>query len=253
MVPLPNPGFQPKPHRWRPGARAPSLEVPSQNCAFCAPKQPFLAQTTSKLSQNRQMTGSGLYTPRVPRSTRNQEPFLALWVHDMSEKRPKNGQKWPECALSRVKEAQNQGRAVSWATWLKTKFRGHLVHPQPPTFYGFQASDSPNGMPRPPYQWSLGAARGQPSRRIVGANGGSTGVPGAEKMIFFKVGPRPLGMLKQVVLGRFEPVVARSGPWKIPKCIENGSFHDQKWVKNGSNGNFPKVILDHLGCSNKCF
>ena len=85
--------------------------------------------------------------------------------------------------------------------------------------------------PRPPYECSLGAARGQPSRRIVGANGGSTGVPGAKKMIFFKVVPRPLGMLKQLFLGRFEPVVARFGPWKIPKCIQNGPFHDQKWVK----------------------
>ena len=46
--------------------------------------------------------------------------------------------------------------------------------------------------------------------------------------------PRPIGMLKQVFLGRFEPVVARFGPWKIPKCLENGPFWDQQWVKNGS-------------------
>ena len=132
-----------------------------------------------------------------------------------------------------VKQAQNQERAISWATRLNTEFRGHLVHPQPPTFCGFQASESPNETPRPPYQWSLGAAGGQPSRRTVGANGGSTGVPGAKKMIFFKVVPRQLGMLKQVFLGHFEPVVARFGPWKIPKCLENGPFWDQKWVKNG--------------------
>ena len=53
-------------------------------------------------------------------------------------------------------------------------------------------------------------------------------------MIFSKVVPRPLGMLKQVFLGRFEPVVARFGSWKIPKCLENGPFWDQQWVKNGS-------------------
>ena len=43
-------------------------------------------------------------------------------------------------------------------------------------------------------------------------------------------------MLKQVVLTHFEPVVPRFAPWKIPKCLENGSFWDQKmgpkWVKN---------------------
>ena len=45
-------------------------------------------------------------------------------------------------------------------------------------------------------------------------------------------------MLKQVFLGRFEPVVACFGPRKIPKCLENGSFWDQKWVKNQSKTRF---------------
>ena len=65
-------------------------------------------------------------------------------------------------------------------------------------------------------------------------------IRGEKKMIFFKVVPRPLGMLQQVFLGRFEPVVARFGPWKIPKCLENGAFWDQKWVKNGSKTHFSK-------------
>ena len=113
------------------------------------------------------------------------------------------------------------------------RIRGHLVHPQPPTFYGIQASELPNETPRPPYQWSLGAAGVPASPRTVGASGGSTRFPVAKKMIFSKVVPWPLGVLKQVFLGRFEPVVARLGPWKNPKCLENGPFWDQKWVKNG--------------------
>ena len=219
---------------------------------------------------------------------------------------PKRRQKAPKTALC-APAPRNQERAVSWAMWLKNEFRGHLVHSQPPTFYGFQASESPNETRRPPYQWSLGAAGGPASPSTVGANGGSTRVPRAKKIIFSKVVPRPLGMLKQVFLGRFEPVEARFGPWKIPKCLENEPFWDPKWVKNGSktrfsktdlgpfmmlkqvvlahfepvatgfgswkipkclengpfgtkNGSkmgqkrvFPKVIPDHLGCSNKCF
>ena len=47
-------------------------------------------------------------------------------------------------------------------------------------------------------------------------------------------------MLKQVFLGRFEPVVARFGSWKIPKCLENGLFWDQQWVQNGSKTCFSK-------------
>ena len=54
-------------------------------------------------------------------------------------------------------------------------------------------------------------------------------------------------MPKQVFLARFELVVARFGPMKIPKCLENGQF----WDKNGSKCVFPKMILDHLGCLNK--
>ena len=48
------------------------------------------------------------------------------------------------------------------------------------------------------------------------------------------------GMLKQVFLARFELVVIHFGPWKIPKCLENAPFWDQKWVKNGSKTRFSK-------------
>ena len=57
---------------------------------------------------------------------------------------------------------------------------------------------------------------------------------------FSKRDPGPLGMLKQVFLAHFEPVVTCLGPWNIPKCLENGSFRDQKWVKNGEKTHFSK-------------
>ena len=77
-------------------------------------------------------------------------------------------------------------------------------------------------------------------------------------MTFLKNDPRPCATLKQVFLDRFEVVVAHFGPPKIPKCLENGLFWDQKWVKNGSKTHFskrqkcifPNLILDHLGCTN---
>ena len=145
---------------------------------------------------------------------------------------PKRCQKAPKTAQY-APDPRNQARTVSWATWLKIRFRGHLVHSQPPTFCGFHPSEWPNETRRPPYQWSLGGAGGQPGPRTAGANGGSTRVPGAKKIIFSKVVPGPLGMLKHVFLARFEPVVACFGPRKICKCLENGPFQDQKWVKNG--------------------
>ena len=36
-------------------------------------------------------------------------------------------------------------------------------------------------------------------------------------------------------------MVAENGPPKIPKCLENGLFCDQKWVKNGSKTHFSKT------------
>ena len=168
---------------------------------------------------------------------------------------PRNGPKRRQAPKSAqcAPAPRNQERAVSWATGLKNEFGGHLVHPQPPTFYGFQASESPNEARRPPYHWSLGAAGGPASPRTVGANGGSTRVPGAKKKIFSKVVPRPLGMLKQVFLGRFEPVVARFGAWKIPKCLENGPFQDQKWVKNESKTRFSKSDPGPFGMLKQVF
>ena len=84
----------------------------------------------------------------------------------------------------------------------------------------------------------------QPEGRLAHAQWGPTvvppGSPGAKKMIFSKLVPRPLGMIKQVFCGRFEPVVARFGPGNIPKCLENGLFWDQQWVKNGSKTRFSK-------------
>ena len=171
----------------------------------------------------------------------------------MSEKRPKYGQKWLEYAMFVSNGPETRNGPYLGLRGSNSNYRGHLVHPQPPTFCAFQASDSTNETPRPPYQWSLGAAGGQPGPRTFGANGGSTRVPGAKKNIFSKVVPRPLGMLKQVFLAGFEPVMTRFGPRKIPKCLENGPFWDQKWAKNGSKTHFSKSVPDYLGCLNRCF
>ena len=116
-------------------------------------------------------------------------PFNSTICPRNSPKRRQKAPKTAQCAPT----PRNQARAVSCATWLKSEFRGRLVHPQAPTFCDFQASESPNEPLRPPYQWSLGGAGGQPGPRTVGANGGSTRVPGAKKIIFSKVVPRPLG------------------------------------------------------------
>ena len=60
-------------------------------------------------------------------------------------------------------------------------------------------------------------------------------------------------MLKHVFVARFEPVVARFGPRNIPKCLENGTFQDQKWVKNGSKTRFSKSDPGPFGILKQVF
>ena len=264
MVALPNPGFELKNHRWRPGAVAPSREVPSQICAVLGQKQPFFAQNSPRTRPKSPNEGIRWLHSTCGLTSNCQRalwcPSTPLYVRVTAQKRRQKAPKSAQCAPT----PRNQERAVSWATWLKNEFRGHLVHPQPPTFCGFQAAKSPTEKPRPPNQWSLGGAGGQPGPRTAGANGGSTRVPGAKKIIFSKDVPRPLGMLKQVFLACFEPVVTRFGPSKIPKCLETGPFWDQKWVQNGSKtcfckgdpgpfGMLKQVFLAHFEPVVKCF
>ena len=60
-------------------------------------------------------------------------------------------------------------------------------------------------------------------------------------------------MLKQVVLAHFEPVGTGFGSWKLPKCLENGPFWGQKWVKNGSKTRFSKSDPGPFGMLKQVF
>ena len=155
----------------------------------------------------------------------------------MSRKRPKKAPRSPKFCADWLATATNQEQAISLATWLKTRFRGHLVHPQPPTFCGFHPSELPERTPRPPYLGPVGCGKLQ-AQAQTGQQGGSNR---GRKMTFLKNDPRPCVLLKQVFLDCFELVVAHFGPPKILKCLENALFWDQKWVKIGSKPHFSKT------------
>ena len=59
------------------------------------------------------------------------------------------------------------------------------------------------------------------------------GVKNGSKRCFSNFDLGPGGMLKQLFLTHFEPVVMRFAAWKIPKCLENRPIWDQKAVKIG--------------------
>ena len=73
------------------------------------------------------------------------------------------------------------------------------------------------------------------------------------KTRFSKSDRGSFGMLIQVVLAHFEPVVTCFGTWKIPKCLENGRFWDKNWVKHGSKTHFSKSDSRPFGMLEKVF
>ena len=165
----------------------------------------------------------------------------------MSRKWPKKAPRSPKFCADWLATATNQEQAISLATWLKTRFPGHLLHPQPPTFCGFHPSELPKRTPRSPYpgpascKLQAASCKLQAQAQTGGCPNGSTGSNRGRKMTFLKNDPRPCVMLKQVFLDCFELVVAHFGPPKIPKCLEDALFWDQKWVKNGSKTHFSKT------------
>ena len=159
---------------------------------------------------------------------------------------PKRRQKAPKTAQC-APQPRNQERAVSWAMWLKNEFRGHLVHPQPPTFYGFQASELPNETRRPPYQWSLGAAGGPASPRTRwGPTVGPPGSPGRKKCFFPKLFVDHLGCSNKCFWSVLSPWWRVLGHGKSQNTLKMGRFATNNGSKMGEKRVFPKVILDHL-------
>ena len=153
----------------------------------------------------------------------------------MSRKRPKKAPTSSKC-----RRPQTKNRPYLWLHGSKCDSRSTYSTRNPPLFCGFHPSELPKRTPRPQYLGPAGCGKLQAQAQIGGCPNGSTGSNRGKNMTFLKNDPRPCVMLKQVFLDRFAPVVAHFGPPKIPKCLENGLFWDQKWVKNGSKTHFSK-------------
>ena len=88
----------------------------------------------------------------------------------MSANHPQMAPKSPRICAHWPPIAPNQKQTISWATWLKMRFRAHLIHPQPPTFGGFHPSKLPQRTPRPPYLGPVGCGNRKVGRGGVSAS-----------------------------------------------------------------------------------
>ena len=151
-------------------------------------------------------------------------------------------QKWPKKAprSSKCRQPQTKNRPYLWLHGSKCDSEGTYSTRNPPLFVVSTPQNCPKRTPRPQYLGPLGCGKLQAQAQTGGCPNGSTGSSRGKKMTFLQNDPRPCATLKHMFLDRFELVVAHFGPPKIPKCLENGLFWDQKWVQNGSKTHFSK-------------
>ena len=153
----------------------------------------------------------------------------------MSRKRPIKAPK-----SSKWGQPQTKNSPYLWLHGSKCDSEGTYSTRKPPLFVVSTPSKLPKRTPRPQYLGPLGCGKLQAQAQTGGCPNGSTGSSRGKKMTFLENDPRQCATLKQVLLDRFELVVEHIGPPKIPKCLENGMFWDQKRVKKGSKTHFSK-------------
>ena len=148
-------------------------------CNFGLKSACFLPKTALAPAENGQMKGNSGYSTHAARLPHAKEPSRALELHNMSANRPQKTPKSPRICAHWRPTAPNQKQTISWATRLKTRFRAHLFHPQPPTFGGFHPSKLPLPTPRP--QYLVGCSKLQEVAQRGGCQDGSTRPTGCKK------------------------------------------------------------------------
>ena len=132
--------YEPQTQRWRPG---PGVAPPFQNLQLRAKISLFLPKNAPEPAENGQMKGNSGYSTHAARLPRAEGPSTSLEFHNMSSIFGLG------LSVANVHKFWGfwgpfqGGSRISWATWLKTRFRAHLIHPHPPTFGGFQPSKWP--------------------------------------------------------------------------------------------------------------
>ena len=218
--------YEPETQRWRPGTGVTSAGPPFQNPQFGAKISLFLPKTALEPAKNGQMKGNSGYSTHAARLPYAEGTSRALELHNLSANRPQKAPKVPRiCA--------------HWPPTAPNPKKDHIL--------GYVAQNAVSSAPSPPATTHFWCSRLQEVAQRGGCQNGSTRSTGRKKMTCSKNDPRPHGMPKQVFWARFELVVARFGPPKIPKCLENGPLWDKKWVNSGSKMCFSKNDSRPLG------
>ena len=96
-------------------------------------------------------------------------------------------------------------------------------------------------------------SEGSPARARRGPTVGPPGSPGRKKSFFPKLFPDHLGCSNTCFWPGLSPWWRVLGHGKSQNALKMGRFKTKNGSKMGQKRVFPKVILDHFGCSNTCF
>ena len=185
--------------KWRTSVSKTAVLGP--RAAIFGPKKPW---NTFKTAKRRETVGALHVWLDFPVSWRSLRPSNYMIC-------PRNGPKRPHEAPNADTHKPRIG--ISLATWLKMRFRGHLLHPQPPTFCAFHPSELPKRTPRPQYLGPLEC----------------------QHKCFW------------TVLSLWWPILVLR---KSQNALKMRCFGTKSGSKMGRKHIFPNLILDHLGCTN---
>ena len=127
------------------GGRKWVSQLPDLHFKICnlGPKSAFfLPKPALEPAENGQMKGNSGYSTHAARLSRAEGPSKGPLTPQYVD-RPQKAPESPRICAHWPPTAANQKQTISWATWLKTQFRAHLIHPQPPTWSGFHPSKLP--------------------------------------------------------------------------------------------------------------
>ena len=163
----------------------------------------------------------------------------------MFEKRPKKAPKSPRnCAMCTSTSKPRTRRILGYVAQIRISRAPSP--PATPHFLWFPSLRIPTRHVDRGTSGHLVQPEGRPAHAQCGQTVGPLGSPGRKKSFFPKLFLDHLGCSNTSFWAILEPVVARFGPWKIPKCLENGLFGTKNGSKMGQKRVFPKMILDHL-------
>ena len=157
----------------------------------------------------------------------------------MSKKRPKKAPKSPKnCAMCTSTPKPRTGRILGYVAQKRIP-RAPSPPAAPPPFMVSKPQTRPTRHIDPRTSGHLVQPGGSPAR----AHQGPPGSPGRKKSFFPKLFLDHLGCSNRCFWAVLSPWWRVLGHGKSQKCLENGSFWDQKWVKNGSKTRFSKNDL----------